>query len=197
MAKPPTKKPAAKGKAGAKKPKPPAKAPPRFAVPAAKTGRPSSYRPEFAEQAKKLCTLGATDIELADFFKVTRDSIWRWSQTFPEFSDALKAGKEAADERVERSLYAKAIGYTHDAVKILQHDGAPVIVPYREHVAPDTTAAIFWLKNRRPKQWRDKQDADLGSATNPLVVLLQQLQARALPVVPMVDGVATEVEDET
>lgn len=151
---------------------------------AATTGRPSSYRPEFAEQAHKLCVLGATDIELADFFGVERTTIWRWSQVHEAFCNALKAGKEAADERVERSLYAKAIGYTRDAVKILQHDGEPVLVPYREHVAPDTTAAIFWLKNRRPKQWRDRQDADLDTVTNPIVALLQQLQARAMPIVP-------------
>ncbi|MGK7870776.1 hypothetical protein [Falsiroseomonas sp. E2-1-a20] len=192
-----------------RKPKPPsklpakpkakrvAKPPPRFAVPATPTGRPSSYRPEFAEQAAKLCTLGATDIELADFFKVERTTIWRWSQVHAEFCNALKVGKDAADERVQRSLFAKAIGYTHDAVKVLQHDGAPVIVPYREHVAPDTTAAIFWLKNRRPKEWRDKQDQDLGTAPNPIVVLLQQMRARALPVVLVVDGPATEIEDET
>lgn len=156
----------------------------------AKTGRPTSYRDEYATQVAKLCALGATDLELADFFGVTRDTIWRWSQVHPEFSDALKAGKEAADERVQRSLFAKAIGYTYDAVKILQHDGAPVIVPYREHVAPDTTAAIFWLKNRRPKEWRDKQEADLGTVANPIVVLLQQMRARALPVVPskFIDG---------
>lgn len=161
----------------------------------AKTGRPSSYRDEYADQAMKLCTLGATDLEVADFFGVTRDTIWRWSQTFPAFSDALKAGKDAADERVQRSLFAKAIGYTHDAVKILQHEGTPVIVPYREHVPPDTTAAIFWLKNRRPKEWRENA-GQLGTPENPVVVLLQQVKARALPVVPTVEGTATEVESD-
>lgn len=123
-------------------------------------GRPTLYRPEFAAQAEKLCRLGATDIELADFFGVHRDTIHRWSQVYDQFSDALKAGKQAADERVERSLYAKAIGYSFDAVKIMQHDGAVIEAPYREHVPPDTTAAIFWLKNRRPKDWRDKRDLE-------------------------------------
>lgn len=123
-------------------------------------GRPSSYVPQFAEQAEKLCRLGATDIELADFFEVERTTIWRWSQAHEEFCNALKAGKEAADERVVRSLYAKATGYTHDAVKIFMpaNADAPVYAPYREHVAPDTTAAIFWLKNRRPGDWREKTD---------------------------------------
>lgn len=123
-------------------------------------GRPSRYKPEYAEQAEKLCKLGATDIEVADFFGVERTTVWRWSQAHEEFCNALKAGKDAADERVERSLYARATGYTHDAVKIFNADGAPLVVPYREHVPPDTTAAIFWLKNRRPKEWRDKQEVE-------------------------------------
>lgn len=127
------------------------------------TGRPSSYKPEFVEQARKLCALGATDIELADFFEVERTTIWRWSQQHEDFCNALKSGKAAADERVERSLYAKAIGYTHDAVKIFMPANAdgPVYAPYREHVPPDTTAAIFWLKNRRSKEWRDKQEVEV------------------------------------
>lgn len=119
--------------------------------------RPSKFKSEYVEQARKLCELGATDIELGDFFGVDRVTIWRWSQEHEEFCNALKAGKGSADERVERSLYARAIGYTHDAVKIFNANGVPMVVPYREHVAPDTTAAIFWLKNRRPDEWRDKQ----------------------------------------
>lgn len=124
-------------------------------------GRPSSYKPEYAEQATKLCKLGATDIELAEFFGVSDRTIYRWQAQFPEFCQALKAGKEASDERVERSLYHKAVGYTFDSVKIFQHQGSIVEAPYKEHVPPDTTAAIFWLKNRRPDLWRDKQQHEL------------------------------------
>lgn len=120
-------------------------------------GRPSSYKPEFAKQAEKLCELGATDEDLADFFEVSIRTISNWKTSQPEFLQALKGGKEAADQRVERSLYQKAVGYTHDAVKIFQHQGTVIEAPYREHIAPDTTAAIFWLKNRRPDLWRDRQ----------------------------------------
>ena len=79
-----------------------------------------------------------------------------------EFSSALKKGKDPADSRVERSLYHRAIGYSYDAVKIFMPAGKdkPVIVPYREHVPPDTVACIFWLKNRRREEWRDKQEVD-------------------------------------
>lgn len=128
------------------------------------TGRPSSYKPEYAEQAIKLCRLGATDVELADFFKVDRTTIWRWSNQHEEFCNALKTGKEAADERVAHSLYHRAIGYTFDSVKIFNANGVILEAPYREHAPPDTTAAIFWLKNRRPDEWRDKQSVE-GTVT--------------------------------
>lgn len=131
-----------------------------------KVGRPSEFKAEYVEQAQKLCLLGATDVELADFFNVSDRTIYRWQTQFPEFCQALKAGKELADERVERSLYHRAVGYSHEAVKIFMPAGAsvPVYAPYREHVPPDTTAMIFWLKNRRPEQWRDKSDISFEHA---------------------------------
>lgn len=118
-------------------------------------GRPSLYDPAFAEDAVKLCQLGATDIELADFFGVNVSTLYRWQIQYTEFCKALKIGKEAADARVERSLFAKATGYSYPAVKIMSYEGSVIEAPYREHVPPDTTAAIFWLKNRKPAEWRD------------------------------------------
>jgi len=123
-----------------------------------RTGRPREFKPEFIEQGRKLAEMGATDREIADFFGVRERTIYRWQHDFPEFCHALKLGKDVADDRVEKSLYRRAIGYTHDAVKILQFQGQEVIVPYEEHHAPDTTACIFWLKNRRRADWRDKVD---------------------------------------
>ena len=125
-------------------------------------GRPTAYKPEYALQAEKLCNLGATDIELADFFEVSPATITNWKNKHPEFLAALKTGKESLDERVERSLYHKAIGYSFDAVKIFNGADGPVYAPYREHVAPDTTACIFWLKNRRQQQWRDVHKHEHG-----------------------------------
>jgi hypothetical protein len=124
-------------------------------------GRPSSYKPEYAEQARKLCNLGATDADLADFFEVSSRTIPRWAAAHDEFCQALKVGKDVADARVERSLYHRAIGYTYDAVKIFppKSEGKPpIIVPYQEHVPPDSTSCIFWLKNRKQDEWRDKQE---------------------------------------
>lgn len=123
-------------------------------------GRPPKYKKEFAKQVQKLSELGATDQEVADFFEIDVRTVYRWKHDHPEFCQALKAGKEVADDRVERSLYQKAIGYEQDEVKIFMPANAPkpVYAPYRAKIAPDTTAAIFWLKNRRSQEWRDKVD---------------------------------------
>lgn len=124
-------------------------------------GRPTSYKPEFAEQATKLCQLGATDADLADFFKVNTTTIWRWRSAHEEFCNALKQGKETADSLVERSLYQRAMGYSFDTEKIFQFQGEVIRAPVREHVPPDTTAAIFWLKNRRAEAWRDQSNINV------------------------------------
>lgn len=131
-------------------------------------GRPSHYKPEYAAQAGKLCRLGATDQEVAEFFDVGHRTVDRWKATIPEFAAALNLGKEPADERVERSLYHKAIGYTFNAEEVFQYQGKVVRAQVVKHVPPDTTACIFWLKNRRPLDWRDvhkhehSQDGALG-----------------------------------
>lgn len=146
------------------------------------TGRPSRFKPEFGEQAEKLCLLGATDQELADFFKVDVRTIYRWKHEHPDFCQALKSGKDVADERVERSLYQRAIGYEQDEVKIFMPAGkdSPVYAPFRAKVAPDVTAAIFWLKNRRKDEWRDRQEVDHqssdGSMTPPTRVEIVPLK---------------------
>lgn len=123
-------------------------------------GRPTSYKAEYAKQAKKLAELGATDQEVADFFEVDVRTVYRWKHDHDAFCQALKAGKDVADDRVERSLYQKAIGYEQEEVKIFMpaNKEEPVYAPYRAKIAPDTTAAIFWLKNRRKDEWRDKTE---------------------------------------
>lgn len=134
-------------------------------------GRPSSFDISFVRQAEKLCVLGATDAEIADFFGVTVRTIYRWKAAHDEFCQALKAGKELADNRVERSLYQKATGFTYveqQAFKVkkveylngkrLSETEELKVVDVERFSPPDTTAMIFWLKNRRPEQWRDKTE---------------------------------------
>ncbi len=120
--------------------------------------RPSKFKPEFVEQARKLCEFGATDIELADFFKVNVLTIYRWRNTNEEFCKAVHAGKDHADERVERAFYQRAVGYTFESEKVFQFQGAIVRADVREHVPPEPGAGFNWLKNRRGDRWRDKSE---------------------------------------
>ena len=126
----------------------------------AKTGRPSKYRPEYADQARKLCELGATDADLASFFNVAVSTVSLWKVVHEAFSDALKASKAKADDAVERSLFQRAIGYEHDETDIRVIAGRVVKTPIRKHYPPDPTSMIFWLKNRRPEEWRDRREGD-------------------------------------
>lgn len=146
------------------------------------SGRPSSYEPEFAKQAEKLAQLGATDQEVADFFEVDVRTIYRWKHDYPEFCQSLKIGKDIADDRVERSLYQRAIGYEQDEVKIFMPAQAenPVYAPFRAKISPDVTAAIFWLKNRRAQSWRDAKDINNNHGVqDSLAALLSEIDGRS------------------
>lgn len=128
-------------------------------------GRPTKYREEFPEQAYRHCLLGATDAEIALLFDVNEDTVHEWKKVHPEFSESLTRGKAEADANVAESLYKRALGYSHEAVKIFMPAGfnEPVYAPYTEHFPPDTAAASLWLRNRRPDKWRDKIDISAKS----------------------------------
>lgn len=127
--------------------------------------RPSKFKVEFIAQAEKLCKLGATDAEVADFFEVDVRTLYRWKGENEAFCHALKIGKVESDERVERSLFSRAIGYEHDEVDIRVVNQEIIQTPIKKYYPPDTTAAIFWLKNRKPGEWRDKTQLD-GAGPN-------------------------------
>ena len=117
------------------------------------------YEPWVSTQAQKLSFLGATDLEIADFLGITTTTFYQWRHEFPDFSEAVKVGKEAADDRVEKSFYNRAIGYTFESEKIaINAFGKVTRASCREHVPPDPGAAMNWLKNRRPNEWREKTE---------------------------------------
>lgn len=124
-----------------------------------KLGRPSKYKEEYAEQARKLCLLGATDAKLADFFEVDEATINRWKHDFPEFCKSLKAGKMQADAEIAESLFNRAKGYIAPDIDIKMYEGQIIETPYMKHYPPDATSMIFWLKNRQPDLWREKREA--------------------------------------
>ena len=140
------------------------------------TAGPPSYREEHAETARKLCLLlGATDEELAGFFEVPVAELRGWLAGVPAFAAAVRAGRDLADAEVADRLYRRALGFSHDAVRIF----ADREVPYVEHYPPDTAACIFWLKSRRPAQWRDRPDRDAAGDAAGLLAELDAAGERA------------------
>ena len=132
---------------------------------------PSAYKAEYAEQARKMCALGATDAELGEFFGVSRSTVSAWKTRHSAFGDAVAAGKSDADDRVEKSLYQCAVGYSHPDVHISHYQGEVTVTPITKHYPPNTTAAIFWLKNRRSAVWKEKVDHEhTGKDGGPVTV---------------------------
>jgi len=110
-------------------------------------GRPTAYKPEYNEQVYKLCLLGATDTEIADFFDIAESTLNNWKIEYPEFMESIKSGKHKADSTVAESLYKRANGYEHEDVDIKMYDGNIIETKLIKHYPPDTTAAIFQLMN--------------------------------------------------
>ena len=102
-----------------------------------KGGRPTAYRDEYAPLAKRLCLLGFTDRQLGQALDVSEQTVNAWKKAHPDFAEALRQGKAAADADVVEALFHKALG-------------------------GDTTACIFWLKNRQPLTWKDRKQHEVG-----------------------------------
>ena len=130
-----------------------------------KGGRPSKYKPEYAEQAHKLCLLGATDKDLADFFGVDEATINRWKEAHPQFCKSLNEGKVMADANVAHRLYTRAVGYKAEEET---YEGGELKKTVVKEVVPDVTAQIFWLKNRQRDKWRDRQEIEANLSAGDL-----------------------------
>ena len=143
-----------------------------------KTGRPSSYREEYAEQARKLSLLGATDKQLADFFGYSEQTVNQWKKDFPEFLESIKKGKISADAEISEALFHRAKGYSHPAVKFFVIDKQVHKQEYTEHYPPDTAAAFIWLKNRQPEIWREKPVQGDDEEVTPTKIVIEVKDAR-------------------
>lgn len=98
---------------------------------------------------------GLTNEQIASNMGVAESTLYKWKNEQVEISEALKRGKEVADYQVENALFKRALGFRY--VEVTREHGE-IVKEVTKEVAPDTTAAIFWLKNRKPSEWRDKQE---------------------------------------
>lgn len=127
--------------------------------PAKKMGRPTLFTKRLAQTILKMAETGATAPQIAKAAGVSESVIKNWMGRHPDFMSALKKSKDFADAMVEASLYQRALGYSHPAIKFFcTKQGDIKHVEYLEHYPPDTTACIFWLKNRQKDNWRERQE---------------------------------------
>lgn len=140
--------------------------------------RPTKLTDDVIRVAKKMAEIGATEKEISEAIGVEPVTIWRWKQDSEEFCSALKVGKEKADSRVEQSLYQRALGYSHPEDHISNYQGEVTITPTIKNYPPDTTACIFWLKNRKPEQYRANPEPDTQDAPTPVHITVQVEDAR-------------------
>lgn len=152
----------------------------------ARTGRPSSYDPKYVGQAFRLALLGLTNQQIAKAFGCSTATLHKWGKDHPEFLSALNNGKDVADAQVAVSLYQRATGFEHPEEHIhVRRDGTVIRVPTTKKYPPDTTAAIFWLKNRQRKLWRDGEQANFTDPAEQARELRKHLDA-----MDRADGVA-------
>ena len=136
---------------------------------AQKIGRPSKFGTVDPAQVEKLAKAGWTDRQMADFFNVVEQTWNNWKKQNEAFLESLKDWKAEADHKVERGLYERATGYEHPEVHISNFQGDVTITDIVKHYPPDTTACIFWLKNRQPQDWRDRTERELtGKGGGPI-----------------------------
>ena len=121
---------------------------------------------------------GLTDEQIAANIGIRRETLYQWKAKYPNISNAIKKGKEVVDIQVENALLKRALGYEcqEQRIEIGGKEGQKVIQTIK-HIAPDVTAQIFWLKNRRPDKWRDKPDPVLTDTRETLSVLYAALES--------------------
>lgn len=129
---------------------------------------------------------GLTDEQIAQNIRISRDTLYAWKKRYPDISDALKRGKEVVDREVENALLKRALGYeyTETTREAVRDPGSgeikmQVTKKVTKQVVPDTTAQIFWLKNRKPDKWRDKPAYEDTSELDKLDAILKGLKDNA------------------
>lgn len=113
---------------------------------------------------------GLTEEQIADNMGISRSTLSEWKNLYSDISDTLKRGKEVVDRQVENALLKRALGYEYEEVSEKYELG---ILTERKvtkkQVVPDTTAQIFWLKNRKPIDWRDKPEGESVKDENEVI----------------------------
>lgn len=138
-----------------------------------KRGRKSPYSPQLLEKICEYARIGVTEAEICKKIGISSATFYEWKNVHPEMPEALSKAKENVDDLVVSALWKRAQGYSHPSEKVfLSKNGKVVRVKTIEHYPPDATSCIFWLKNRRPKEWRDTSKLEFqGDLNMPQIVV--------------------------
>jgi len=131
-------------------------------------GRPSNYPKINLDDVKKWAKIGLSNDQIAQALEISIESLYDYQRDYPEFLQALKSGKENPDDRVERALFERALGYVAPEEKLFYDSNTGIIASQTvlKQYPPDTTAAIIWLKNRRPEKWRENPAPETPATEN-------------------------------
>ena len=144
-------------------------------------GRPTLYKPEYADLARKFCMLGATNDDLARCFEVSRRTIDHWIETIEEFAAGVRQGRDLADANVIQTLYSRAMGFTKELKRYVLHRGELREVPVTLYYPPETQACMFWLRNRRHRHWLEKRKPpEEGPSTSELEAASERVRQAGL-----------------
>ena len=124
---------------------------------------------------------GLTDDQIAAKMGISRTTLYDWYNRYPDILNAVKKGKEPVDTQVENALLKRALGYDYEETitEVEEYPGGRTKKHVRKvtkHVPADVTAQIYWLKCRKPKQWREKVDANISIDTEDLSPLVELLK---------------------
>lgn len=111
---------------------------------------------------------GLVDEQIAQNIGIAASTLYEWKKQYPEISEALKKGKEVVDRQVENALLKRALGYEYDEITTEYGKETKRVT---KQMTPDVTAQIFWLKNRKPDQWRDKRDIEHSGEIGGVVIV--------------------------
>ena len=119
---------------------------------------------------------GLTCADIAHNIGINRCTLTEWKKKDARIAFALQEGKDVADRRVENALYKRAIGYDIEEQKIIDDGKTRRVETVKKHIPGDVTAQIYWLKNRKPDEWRDKRETSVSADIEDLSPLVELLK---------------------
>lgn len=128
------------------------------------TGGITKYKECYNDRAYKLAKIGATNALIAKKLKVNISTLFNWTKTHPGLKDSIICGRTEFESEVERALMKRAVGFTFNETKTIYNKDDDVITKHvtSKYYPPETSAAVFWLKNKFPDRWKERVESTVG-----------------------------------